>query len=65
MNCPLRRLLTASDGAASLRAMADIRHDDDPYRSAVEAALEGEEEGRWFCSVTRTLEGPDPRGDVH
>ena len=26
-----------------------------------------EEEGRWFCSVSRhwTLEGPDPRGDVH
>ena len=24
MNCPLRRLLTASDGLASLRAMADI-----------------------------------------
>ncbi|MGC1799719.1 MAG: hypothetical protein WA701_04965 [Solirubrobacterales bacterium] len=46
---------------------AGIRHDDDPYRSAVEAALEGEEEGRWFCSVTRhwTLERPDPRGDVH
>jgi hypothetical protein len=75
---------------------AGIRNDDDPYRSAVEAALEGdeegfsvfllygdheggqrtisrfglrphEEEGRWFCSVTRhwTLEGPDPRGDVH
>jgi hypothetical protein len=74
---------------------AGIR-DDDPYRSAVETALEGdevgfsvfllygdheggqraisrfglrphEEEGRWFCSVSRhwTLEGPDPRGDVH
>jgi hypothetical protein len=26
-----------------------------------------QEEGRWFCSVSRhwTLEGPDPRGDVH
>jgi hypothetical protein len=76
---------------------AGIRDDDDPYRSAVEAALEGDEvgfavfllygdheggqrtisrfglrphhqeEGRWFCSVSRhwTLEGPDPRGDVH
>jgi hypothetical protein len=45
---------------------AGIRSDD-PYRSAVEAALEGDEEGRWFCSVTRhwTLERPDPRGDVH
>ena len=26
-----------------------------------------EEEGRWFCSVTRhwSLEGPDPRADAH
>ena len=26
-----------------------------------------QEEGRWFCSVSRhwTLEAPDPRGDVH
>jgi hypothetical protein len=75
---------------------AGIRNPDDDYRPAVEAALDGneegfavfilygdheggqrtitrfglrphEEEGRWFCSVTRhwTLEGPDPRADVH
>jgi hypothetical protein len=74
---------------------AGIRNADDPYRAAVEAALEGEEEGfsvfllygdheggqrtisrfglrpheedgRWFCSVTRhwNLEGPDPRANA-
>ena len=42
---------------------AGIRSPDDEYRRMVEAALAGEEEGRWYCSVTRhwSLEGTDPR----
>jgi hypothetical protein len=75
---------------------ASVRGPEDSYRSSVEAALNGEEEGfsifllygdheggqrtisrfglraheeegRWFCSVTRhwNLEGPDPRADAH
>jgi hypothetical protein len=73
---------------------ASIREPDDPYRPAIDAVFEGneegfavfllygdheggqrtisrfglrphEDEGRWFCSVTRhwTLEGPDPRAE--